>query len=274
MDRRTVLAAIGAGAASLAGCTADPGSAGTNDETSAGRSSEGDPSERSRSEDGSASADCPTSQDLGVDWPEDLDRSTVESFVEAYERVYYRERVVEYEPESPLDSYDLAGSVNESPTRVGDGWEVTYSGSGGVYRPTLFLEAATTDPDDGETEFSVDEVDDEALADLLERAAETGDAELHVDSPGEEVERYVDLLVSLSTEFESLSGRGDSEAVRVDVDGTTVELTAQASSLHGDYWWEARYYVTDRVVRRTDDDETDPRDGTLLECRSGEGSSG
>ena len=78
---------------------------------------------------------------------------------------------------------------------------------------------------------------------------------------------YIDRLTALSSDFELLSGPGDEESLYVDVDGTTVELSAQTTNFHGDYWWEARYYVDEHVVRRASDEGVDPQDGTLLECR-------
>lgn len=258
MQRRTLLAAVG-GALSLAGCTSggEPiGTGGGTDEPDDGTDEPDDLPD-----------DCPKSQDLGVEWPDDLDASTVESFVEAYEHLYYRDVVVEYEPESSLDSYDLSGSVSDPPQETGDGWTLEYSGSGGVYRPTLLLGATTATPPDAADVVSVEEIDDEPLTETLEEAAETGEAEFHVDPPGEEVDRYVELLTGLSDDFGDLSGPGDSDTLYVDVDGTTVELSVTASNFHGDYWWTARYYVDEQVVRRTADEHTTPRDGELLECR-------
>jgi len=249
MHRRTFLTIVGGGALSLAGCTSgpDPG--------------EGTPTHTD------LPAECPTSQDLGVEWPADLDAETVESFVEEYEHVYHRDAVVEYEPESQLDSYELSGTVSEGPRAAGDGWELAYSGSGGVYRPTLMIGAATAEPPEDADVVPVEEVDDEPLTETLEEAAETGEAEYHVEPPGEEVDGYVDRLASLSEDFDGLSGRGDSDTLYVDVDGTTVELSVTASNSHGDYWWDAWYYVDEHVVRRTSDEGTDPREGELLECR-------
>jgi len=40
-----------------------------------------------------------------------------------------------------------------------------------------------------------------------------------------------------------------------------------ADSFHGDYDWRAWYYVDDHVLRRTTDEDRDPRDGERLECR-------
>lgn len=252
MQRRTLLSVVGAGTLSLAGCTARPDTAGTDE----------GPNERTDVPDV-----CPTSQGLGVDWPEELDEATVETFVEAYEHAYYRDVVVAFEPESQLDSYELSGSVTDSPRDVGDGWELTYSGGGGVYRPTLLFGATPSDPPGGRDPVSVSEIDDEPLTEMLEAAAETGESEFHVDTPGEEVDRYLDLLTSLSEDFDGLSGPGDGGTIFVDVGGTTVELSVQATNFHGDYGWTARYHVTEQVVRRTTDEETAPRNGTVLECR-------
>jgi len=275
MRRRTLLTALGAATLPLAGCTTvkDPVGAdgGTPTDTDIPDADDGTPT--NTASDGTAERtntpeNCPTSQELGVERPGDLDASAVEAFVEEYERVYHRDVVIEYEPESSLDSYELSGSVTGPPRPAGDGWELEYSGSGGIYRPTLLLGATTADPPDGADTVPVSEIGDDRLTGTLREAAETGAAELHVDTPGEKVDRYVELLASLSDGFERLSGRGDSDTLYVDVDGTAVELTATASDFHGDYWWTAWYYVDERVVRRTTDEDADPRDGELLECRS------
>lgn len=261
MNRRTVLAGIAAGAASLAGCLGGPPTGGTDtggtDTGTAPDTTDGEPG---------LPVDCPTTQGFDVEWPTDLDAGTVESFVEAYEHVYYREAVAEYEPESSLDAYELAGSVSDSPEESGDGWELAYSGSGGIYRPTLSLEATTAVAPDGAEVVPVVEIDEASVVELLRTAAEEGEASHHVEPPGEAVDRHVELFSSLSDGFE-LSGPGDSDTLYIDVEGTTVELAVTATNFHGDYWWEARYYVSEQVVRRTAEEGTDPRDGTLLECR-------
>ena len=241
MRRRTLLAVLGSGTVSLAGCTTD---------------------EQTALPEG-----CPTSQGLDVRWPRDLDAATVEAFVEEYEHAYYRDVVVEYDPESRLDSYELSGSITEQQS-VGDGWELEYSGGGGLYRPTLALEASRTDPPADADVIPVSDIDDERVTKLLEEAADSGEASHHVAPPGEQVDRYVERFASLSDGFDPLSGPGDSDTLYVDVDGTTVELTVAATSFHGDYSWNAWYYVDEQVVRRTTDENTDPRDGTLLECRT------
>lgn len=212
--------------------------------------------------------DCPKTQGLDVQWPGEIDASAVEAFVEAYENRYYRDVVVEYEPESRVDSYDLTGNVDGGPTEVDDGYEVAFSGGGGIYTPTLRMKARVSDPPDGVDLVPASEFDDGALNQTLVEADETGEADLHVDSPGYEVDRYIERLVALSDDFEPLSEPGDSDILYVDVDGTTVELSVSATRFHGDYGWNAWYYVDEHVVRRTTDEKTEPRNGKLLECRN------
>jgi hypothetical protein len=243
MNRRRVLHGLGAGLVALAGCVS-----GTDTSTPLPDS-------------------CPTSQDLDVEWPRDLDGAAVESFVESYEHVYYRDVVVEYEPDTELDAYELAGGVTDGPTAVGDGWTLAYSGSGGIYRPTLLFDATTAEPPQNADTVPIDELDDEPIVATLREAADTGDARLHVERDREAIDRYLAHLEAASEDFDGLSGRGDSDTLYVDVDGVTVELPVTASNFHGDYWWDAWYYVDENVVRRTTDEEADPRDGTVLECR-------
>ena len=252
MQRRTLLSSIGAGTLSLAGCTTQSDTVGSDDQTD---------------ENTDIPEDCPTSQGLDVEWPDDPDSSSVKAFVEDYESVYYRDVVIEYKPESQLDSYELSGRVTDPPREVRNGWELAYSGGGAIYRPTLLLGATTSDPSDGADLVPVSEIEEEPLTEMLEEAAETGEGEFHVDRPGNAVDQYIDRFISLSDDFERLSEPGDSDSLYVDVDGTTVELSVHATNTHGDYGWEARYYVNGRVVRRTTDDDTAAQNGELLECR-------
>lgn len=258
MNRRQLLFLFATGALPGAGCLS--GTETTGDEPNSPPEGTGeDPTAHPEA--------CPTSQGLGVDRPEDLDAATVEAFVEAYEQSYYREIVVGYEPRSQLDSYELSGLVMDEPSPVGDGWVLKYSGNGGVYRPTLFLEATVSDPPDGADVVPISEVDDDPATETLEEAAQDGNASYHVDTPGPVVDRYLELFESRSDDFEGLSGPGDADTLCVSVENTTVELTVTADNFHGDYQWYAWYYVDERVVRRTTDPDTDPRKGELLECR-------
>lgn len=255
-NRREVLAAVGAvGAVAAAGCT---GEAGTGTVS---------PTDDTTTDEKNLPEECPTTQNLDVEWPATLTAESAASFVESYEAAYYKQEVVEYTPESTVDSYELGGRINGEVTAVDGGFEMTYSGSGGVYRPTLRLFANRESAPEGADTVALNAVEDETLRDILTDAAETGDATHHVDSPGERVDSYIERLNALSSDFEPLSGPSDEDSLYVDVDGTTVELSAQASNFHGDYWWEARYYVDEHVVRRASEEGVSAQEGTLLECR-------
>lgn len=259
VSRRTLLAAGAAVAASAAGCLDDSTGDGNGE---ASPSATPTPTEREPPE------DCPTTQELDVEWPDDLDAAAAESFVGAYENAYYRVVVVDYEPESMVDEYGLEAGVRDGPTVVDGGYEVALSGSGGVYRPTLRLRGTTADAPEDADLVPLAEVEDDTLRSLLETAAAEGEADQHVEPPGERVDQYIERVASLSDDFEPLDEPGDEDTAYFDVDGTTVELTVQADRFHGDYWWNARYYVDEQVVWRVDDAEGDPRDGELLECRT------
>lgn len=243
MQRRTVLqAALAGGGTALAGCL--------------GRLGAG----------GSLPDECPVSRNLDVEWPDDVDRSTVESFVAGYEAVYYREVVLEYEPETPLDEYALGVSVRDGPTAAGDGFRLTVVGGGGIYEPNLMVVGEAADAPDGVEPHPADRLDG-ALFRVVEEAA----------GPREESDRYVtdrervaDHVGTVNDLLDGggLSGRGDAVELYVVADGTTVRLSVAADGFHGDYGWRARYYVDEHVLRRTDDEDADPADGELLECRT------
>ena len=253
VTRRTLLSAAAAGAAGTAGCS--DGWAGGHDDQS--------PTETYRPLPDS----CPTSQDLGVEWPAELTDGSVERFVEAYENAYYREVVVDYEPTTVVDEYRLEASVRDGPTAVDGGYEVALSGGGGVYEPGLHLQAEPADPPAGADVVPVGEVSDDTLRGVLETAAAGGEAETRVRRPRERVDELIERVAVLSDDVEPLTGPGDSATAYFDVDGETVELTVQTDHFHGDRLWATRYYVDERVVRRGGDKEGDPRDGELLECR-------
>lgn len=262
VSRRTLLAAAGAAAtAGTAGCIGSPTGDGDGSPTPT-ETATAIPMDRELPE------NCPTSQHLGVAWPDEITDETVESFVEDYEHVYYRDVVVEYEPGSRLDEYRLSVSVSDGPVAVDGGYEVTLSGGGGVYTPTLRLLAATAEPPAGADVVPFADVEDNLLRAVLETAAEEGEDEAHVEDPGGRVDRFMDRVDSLSDDFEPLEDPGDSDTAYFDVDGTTVELTVQATNFHGDYGWSARYYVDEHVVWRNGGYSAGaPRDGDLLECR-------
>jgi hypothetical protein len=161
MRRRTVLTIVGGGGLSLAGCVGAPGG----DEPGGTASLPGE---------------CPKTQGLDVEWPDELDPSAVESFVETYEDRYYREVVLGHDPESGLASYQLDTWIEDRATATTDGYELSVSG-GGVYRPTLYLTARPADAPEGAEVVPAGEFEDEALNATLAEATETDEATLHVD---------------------------------------------------------------------------------------------
>lgn len=245
MKRRTLLTAVGVGSLSIAGCIA---------------------SELTGRED--LPDDCPISQNVGVEWPSNLDESTVAMFIERYEEAYYRLQVIDtkFEPESRLFEYSGWISRIENVTAVeGGGWRVHFSGIVNVQRGDLLLEATVSDPPDDVRVVSADDVDDERLRDVLEGAAETGQAGDWIEPA--ESNAYLELFESLSNEFD-VHEVGDEGTLYFDVNGTTVELVVSASPPNRDHFWDAWYYVDDDVVWRSGEHDVDPRDGELLECRT------
>ena len=254
VTRRTLLAVAAGGAAGTAGCS-DGWTGGPDDQSQ---------TERDRP----LPDACPTSQDLGVEWPVGLaDDDVVESFVVAYENAYYREVVVDYEPTTRVDEYGLE-VVTDGQTAVDGGYEVALYGSGGVYEPGLHLQAEPADPPAGADVVPFDEVSDDTLRDVFETAAAEGEAEIDVRQQRDRIDELIERVAALSDDVEPLDSPGDSATAYVDVDGSTVEFTLQADRFHGDYGWRARYYVNEHVIWRVDAEDGEPReDGDLLECR-------
>lgn len=241
MKRRTLLSAFAAGSTSIAGCTAATSFFGP----------------------GLPEA-CPTSQDLGVEWPKNLDESTVASFVEAYEERYYRRVVFDYEPVSRFSYVGSAISRVKDVTEVDRGWRVHFSGTLGVNEAFMHLKATRSEPPEEAEVLSVSQLDDERLTELLDEAAETGEAERDIQA--EDVDTYVDRFESLSVGFE-ISSAEPSDRLYVEVNGTTIELVVSVDTYHADRFWDAWYYVDEHVVWRSGEKNVDPRDGQLLECR-------
>jgi len=280
MRRRTLLSTVGAGALALAGCASEEDPTGLeepddpmstappDDGTTTGQRGEGATTTDPPTDDADLPEVCPASQDLDIDpeWPTDPDAESVREFVAAYEAAYYREVVVDYDPETPLADYQLYGGVEGSPQETDDGWIVGYTGQGAVYQGSLRFVAEPADAPAEADVVPANEIDDERLTSLLEEAAENGSADEFVPDT-EAVKRYLDALPALSTDVDEITERGQEEVLYVEVDGTTVAVTVTAGNFHGDYWWTARYYVTDRVVRRAEGEDADPREGELLECR-------
>ena len=261
MKRRALLSALAGGTVALTGCLADSEGARPGDPASASPTESPSPTPR-------VPDDCPTTEGFEIAWPDPDDPSAVESFVVAYENQYYREGVVDIQEEYELPSYELSASADGPPTEHRSGYVVAVDGGGGVYHPTLLVEAAVTEAPAEADVVPASEFEDERVLALFDDAVVEGEAQLHVDDPGAEVARYVDLFESASDSFGPLTEPGDSDTLYVSSDERTLEVTVEATRFHGDYWWQAWYYVDAHVVRRTEDEDTDPRNGTLLECRT------
>ena len=215
--------------------------------------------------------ECPISQDVGVEWPSDLDDSTVATFVERYEEAYYRQQVIDtlFDPESRLFGYSGWISRIEAVTAVEDGgWRVHFSGIVNVQRGDLVFEATATAPPDGANVIPSEDVDDELLTEVLETAAETGEEARRI-SPSQ-ADRYLDRFEQFSGEFE-IAHVGDRDSLHFRVGGATVELVVSSAPPNRDHFWESWYYVDEHVVWRSGNPDIDPRDGELLECRDAAG---
>lgn len=242
MRRRSVLTSALAGSISLAGCTSAPGLSGPD-----------------------LPDECPTSQDLEVEWPAPLDGTTVAAFVESYEAQYYRQTDFDFEPDSQFSYVGSAISRVEEVTEADDGWRVHCSGILGVNQAFMHLKATRSEPPAGAGVLSRSQLDDERLIGLLVEAVETGEAERDLEA--DEVDTYVDRFERLSEGFE-ISRAEPRDTLYVDGNGTTVELVVSVDTYHADRFWDAWYYVNEHVVWRSWEQGIDPRDGELLECRT------
>ncbi len=211
--------------------------------------------------------DCPLSQGFDVEWPDELDSPTAESFVEVYEYQYIRD-VVDWEPVTQYDSLGIGVSTRGRTVERGDGYDVTVSSGWTTDTPNLDVIAVSTDPPDDVALVPHEEVPDELLWDLLDEAARAdGEVVAEKIPHGERIDRYVATLDSLSTDFDPPSGSTEHGTLYVDVDGTVVELRVQPDGFHVDRELGARYYLDEHVLRRTADHDEDPLNGDLLECR-------
>lgn len=242
MRRRQLLTSAVAGSLSLAGCTTTSGLFGPD-----------------------LPAACPTSQDLGVEWPKNLDESTAAAFVEAYEEQYYRQAVFDYEPVSRFSYVGSAISRVEDVNEADVGWRVHFSGTLGVNEAFMHLKATRSDPPEGTVVLSRSQLDDERLTELLDEAGATGEAEQDIEA--EAVDPYVDRFERLSEGFE-ISSAEPRDRLYFEGNETTVELVVSVDTYHADRFWDAWYYVDEHVVWRSGERDVDPRDGDLLECRT------
>lgn len=204
---------------------------------------------------------CPGAGPLDVDWPEELDRSTVRSFVHDYEFRYMRDVFHEFDPFLE-DRYDTDIDVTDV-SRVGDGYEASVSTRASTIHGTLTVIATEADDIEAEQVIPVEEIPadrmwigdsvSEALASESQPAGET--------SPAREV---AEQFAELSTEFDDPEAIID-HPIYVDVDGTVYELNFEYDSsggLIGDMWRDVEYYVDGTgLVMEWEGEET------VIQCR-------
>lgn len=227
---------------------------------------------------------CPTSLDLGVEWPRNINPGLIRGFVTQYEAVrefiitYEGEYLAEKSAEKPYDpNYDTR--VDQSPTRVSDGLQMTVASRGSAANRRMF--AFPVDSDGIPKYDSKSDIITEPLSDRSNYipVSQVSDPELREflrSAPGDEyvsrteyvsrIEEYADLIRSFPQNI-SLNDRYRPGAY-FDVGGTPVLLAveAQAGSVsHLEI--TAKYYITENIIRRTEKEDKSPQDGTLVECR-------
>lgn len=261
MRRRSLLTLIGSGAIPLAGCGAAPPTTSSDDHQETAERSERNPAPTDTKE---LPAGCPASLELGVAWPEQLNETTVASFVDRYEAAYYQQ-VHEIQTESRYSSdAGLSGHVKNVTQTESGGWRLRISGFAGINEAFMRLEATRADPPEATDVIPSSEIEDELITEVLTTAADTGRAEERVST--DRTDAYVDRFENLSDGFE-ITRSELRDTLYVNVDGTTVELVVSVQTFHADTEWRAWYYVDEHVVWRSGEPDTDPRDGELLECR-------
>ena len=203
--------------------------------------------------------DCPKSTLADYGPPDELSCETVATFV-----IKYHEAYVLNEMFSPTHEEDSVGGSVTSINNHEYGYVVTVGWGGADYRDIAEIEAEpTTDPPDFDLP-SVKTLDSKLLRELAREAAEQNERVVSNGAPRSD-------LGLVRQEFESLPGTEDGRFISVD--GTPVTLQLDIRQTHGDYLsMSTRYYVDSHVVRQSDehrasDEDTDPRQFHLLECR-------
>lgn len=279
-SRRTVLATLtGIG---LTGCITRSDSESPNEgERSDSESPSGDGEPTMREIEARLPDECSKSLDLDVQWPQEFDADTVGGFVMDYEEVY----LVEEYTETRFHSLDFSVELEQTPDKLNRGFQLTVRSAGaGRVDDHLHIQASKVGsdgipeaeqnmridesvvPDDPEY-ISINEVEDQILHAVLQLAADTG----YENHRTAFTPRYEELLDNLPANA-SLSDRR--MGAYFDVNGTYVLLVIDrqgGNSLDGIDVGPIQYYVTEYVIRRTDEESESPEDGAVVECRIPEG---
>lgn len=254
MDRRTVLASFGTLTTTVtaSGCLTDLDGTPADENEPSGE----DGTETDENEFQSLPDDCPVNTLERFDLPDDLDQATAEKFVRRYETAYINQHYIDREQYDRVDG--PGGSIEES-TPVDDGYILQVTTGWATWRPdreVLEFERVTQPDADPVV------VDDEALADtetLQELLSET-------------IEDGSDAITENDRDFPSVYEH--IETITDEVDGAvieyrneTLEVTESAwPGAHGDHFKRAAYRIEPDILYRTEEIDSDPRDGEIVEC--------
>lgn len=230
---------------------------------------------------------CPTSQDLDVEWPRELDTKSAGEFATAYERAYiYKQEngdsdFVSVNIDTRLDRGISRFFRGFSPALSG-GFRMTVNSRGSVDSEVMSLTAVRSLPNgrpesdyedeidvsgdslvDNPDYISIEELEDSSIPPVVHFAANTGVGEGEVTDVAR-IEQYVELIANLP----SNSSLKDNKGAYFNVNGTLVILVINIDySTTGLWRGTAQYYITETVVRRTFEEDGSPKNGQLLECR-------
>ncbi|WP_147438078.1 hypothetical protein [Halorubrum sp. Atlit-28R] len=190
---------------------------------------------------------CPMSQTLDVQWPQNLNTEAVADFAKTYE-VAYRSRNSDLQP--PWSSSSYSARVEQEPKRTADGYQVTLVVSASIIQAAGSLNAYEVDSDgirksttrlessdlpDDPTYIPIGEVEDRLLHRLLESAAVNRVETDSVDDS--KIEQYSELIATLSPDASIIeSPSGGPEYAYFDVEGTPILLEFRIATSDGDLW--------------------------------------
>ncbi|MFP8954044.1 hypothetical protein ACLI4Z_13915 [Natrialbaceae archaeon A-arb3/5] len=259
MKRRYYLAAVAGGVSTvLAGCVFENRSS---DETSnTNHSNNNNTNQTANSYEGSVYPDeCPATQDFTVPIPSEFDEETATSFVSEYEEKYTTKSVnVQYkywditnEPSTSIEHTTVDNSALIVETQT------IWSGSTGI-DVEIRAEPRNQTPD------SVDPIDVEELPEEASPARNIAHDAVNEDS----VKRWRDRTQIYNQLTEQLaSDQNNADEYYVTVEGTPVSLSITSHStdiIDGNII--AWYYIDDVVIRRTENADTNPNEGSIVEC--------
>lgn len=206
---------------------------------------------------------CPSTSNLDVDWPDELNRTSVRAFID--------DHIHQILGQSHFDHSELwgyTGSITDhASSSAGEGYEGEMEGWLASLMPSIEI-VATKLEDSGDTALvDVSTIDSEEIRELIETAAETGTANLtssDLDQRGPD--EVMGIFESASNQFQMPTKFDESETLNVTVGDTVVKTEVWLRNpglLDGPY--EAEYYIDEQglVIDSTIPDS----ELTIIECR-------